>query len=236
MAGPLEVLARLRKAYGDQSDWWPVDRAWHTAHGTDWRFEVCVGAILAQNTTWGNVETALANLRAANLLDAKRLHKAPPKVVQEAVRPAGFFNQKTDYLRNFARYVANAPNGLADVFRGPLPKARELLLSFTGIGEETADDILVYAGGYASFVVDAYLRRLTKRLALGTGEESYDALQRLWGQRLIATGKAFGEAHALVVEHAKRTCTARMPRCPGCPLEAICPQIGVDDEVYRRLP
>lgn len=235
MVGPLEVLARLRKAYPAE-DWWPVDRAWHEANGTDWRFEVVLGALLTQNTAWSNVVRALENLKAQRLLDPKRLARADPAVVREAVRPAGYYNQKTTYIQSFARYVANTPNeSLDDLFRLPLPKLRPLLLSFDGVGEETADDILIYAAGQPSFIVDAYTRRLTRRLGLGTGEEPYATLQRLWGSRLIASAKSFGEAHALIVEHAKQRCTAKLPRCPGCPLESVCKQVDVEPEVYRRL-
>lgn len=208
--------------------WWPVDRAWHAAHGTDPRFEVCLGAILTQNTAWANVETALANLKEKGLLDAKRLARAEPAVVREAVRPAGFYNQKTDHVRTFARYVARLEGGLDGLFRGPTEKVRALLLSFDGIGEETADDILVYAAGLPSFIIDAYTRRITRRLGLATGEESYGKLQRLWSHGLPRNGPAFGEAHALLVEHAKRTCLAKNPACMQCPLETVCDKRGVD--------
>lgn len=236
MVGTLEVLARLRKQYGAR-DWWPVDAAYHQEHGTDPRFEVILGAFLTQNTTWASVEKALANLKAKGLLDVKRLAKADPALVREAVRPAGYYNQKTVYIQGFAKYVAATLRGdLAVLFRRPLPELRKLLLSFNGVGAETADDILVYAARQPVFIVDAYTRRLTRRLGLGSGEEPYDDLQRLWSARLAKEAKAFAEAHALIVEHAKVRCTARLPRCPGCPLEGVCKQVGVEPEVYRRLP
>lgn len=193
-----------------------------------------VGAILVQNTAWANVETALANLRAKKLLDARRLLKADPKELQEAIRPAGSYNQKADYLRTFSRFVATHPGGLDALFKKPAHELRPLLLSFKGFGEETADAVIVFAAGQASFVVDAYTRRLTKRLGLGTGEEKYEVLQKVWGARLLPTARAFGEAHALLVEHAKAICTAKLPRCPACPLASVCPQVGVDPEVFRR--
>lgn len=234
MAGPLEVVATLHKAYGGRTDWWPVDAAYHAEHGTDPRFEVCLGAILTQNTNWANVESALSNLKAKGLLDPRRLAKAEPRVLAEALRPAGYFNQKADYARTFARYVANLQGGLGALFRQPPAELRRLLLSFRGFGEETTDAVLVYAAGHPTFVVDAYLRRLTKRLGFGTGEEPYAKLQDLWGARLAKTAAAFAEAHALVVEHGKQRCTAKLPRCPGCPLEKICPRVGVDPAVYGR--
>lgn len=237
MVGPLEVLARLRKQYGPQGAWWPVDQAYHDRHGTDPRFEVILGAFLTQNTTWGSVEKALENLKQRRLLDPKRLARASAADVGEAIRAAGTYAQKARYLQGFARYLTTTFNGdLSRLLSKPVPELRPLLLSFDGVGEETADDILVYAAHQPRFIVDAYCRRITRRLGLGTGEESYEALQVRWAQRLQKDWKAFAEAHALLVEHAKRLCTAKLPRCPECPLESVCPQVGVEKDVYRRLP
>lgn len=234
MAGSLEVIARLGKAYGDL-DWWPVDRAWHQAQATDPRFEVMVGAILTQNTTWTSVETALANLRAKRLLSVKAMARAAPAAIREAIRPAGYYNQKTSYLQGIAKYLWTTFEGDLDLFfKRPTPKLRELLLSFTGIGEETADDILVYAAQRPVFIVDAYTRRLTRRLGLGTGSESYGALQELWGKRLGSDASRHAQAHALIVEHCKRRCTTKAPVCPGCPLEPICKRVDVEPTVYLR--
>lgn len=234
MVEPAKVLSRLRRAHDDLSRWWPIDRAYHARRGTDPRFEVCVGAILTQNTAWASVERALENLKARDLLEPRRLSRADVHVVHEALRPAGFYHQKTEYVRRFARYVANLERGLDDLFRGTPNKVREMLVSFTGIGEETADDILVYAAGVPSFIVDGYTRRLTRRLGLGKGDEPYGDVQRLWTRNLPRRADAYGEAHALIVEHGKARCTPRMPRCPGCPLEDLCAQVDVEPEVYAR--
>ncbi|MBI2078659.1 MAG: hypothetical protein HYT80_09880 [Euryarchaeota archaeon] len=234
MAGPLEVLAHLRKAYGEL-EWWPVDAEYHRLNATDPRFEVIVGAILTQNTTWTSVETALGNLKVRKLLSAKALAKADLPTIREAVRPAGFYNQKAGYVQGIAKYLWTTFEGDLDrFFREKTPRLRELLLSFTGIGEETADDILVYAARRPVFIVDAYTRRLTMRLGWGKGTESYAELQRMWAKRLGEEPKAFALAHALVVEHAKRRCTAKSPLCPGCPLEAVCKRVGVEATVYLR--
>lgn len=234
MAGSLEVIARLGKAYGEL-DWWPVDRAWHEANGSDPRFEVIVGAILTQNTAWTSVETALDNLRARKLLTVKALARAAPSEVREAIRPSGYYNQKTAYLQSFAKYLLTTFKGdLGPFFDRPTPKLRELLLSFTGIGEETADDILVYAAGRPIFIVDAYTRRLTRRLGMGSGAEPYRDLQVLWGKRLGDDASQHARAHALIVEHCKVRCTAKAPACPGCPLEPICKRIDVEPTVYLR--
>jgi endonuclease III related protein len=234
LAGPLEVLARLGKAYGDLA-WWPVDTAYHAQQGTDPRFEIVVGAILTQNTTWTSVEQALANLKAKKLLDAKRLNKAGAEVVREAIRPAGSFNQKASYLLGIAKYLATTyKDGLDPFFRLPTKKLREILLSFNGIGPETADDILVYAAKRSEFIVDAYARRLTKRLGWGSGDEPYTTLQDQWGKRLGTDPDTYAKAHALIVEHCKIRCTHKAPACPGCPLEPICPRIGVEPTAYLK--
>lgn len=234
LAGPLEIVARLSKAYGDLA-WWPVDTVYHAEHGSDPRFEVVVGAILTQNTTWTSVEQALANLKAKRLLDAKRMHKAGVEPVREAIRPAGSFNQKSSYIMGLAKYLATTyKTGFDPFFRLPTKRLREILLSFSGIGPETADDILVYAAKRPEFIVDAYARRLTKRLGWGTGEESYEALQALWGKRLGSDPDAYAKAHALIVEHCKIRCTHKAPACPGCPLEPICPRVGVEPTAYLK--
>lgn len=234
MAGPLEILARLKQAYGVQQ-WWPVDEAYHREHGTDARFEILVGAILTQNTSWTNVEQALANLKSRNLLSPKALARATAEEVRQAIRPAGYFNQKTVYLQGLAKFLWTTYEGnLERFFRLPTPKLRELLLSFTGVGEETADDVIVYAARRPVFIVDAYTRRLTKRLGLATGEEPYGKLQALWAKRLPRDLAAHAEAHALIVEHCKRRCTAKAPACPGCPLEPVCRRVGVEPTVYLR--
>lgn len=234
VAGPLEAVARLRKFYGDLA-WWPVDDAFHREHGTDARFEVLVGAILTQNTTWSSVETALANLKAKRLLDAKHLARADPATVRAAIRPAGSHHQKASYLQAVAKYLASTyPEGLDPFFRLPTRRLREILMSFTGIGPETADDVLVYAAHRPLFIVDAYARRLTKRLGLGTGDEAYEDLQRLWSKNAPDDSAYFAGAHALVVEHCKVRCTHKAPACPGCPLEPICPRVGVGPTAYLK--
>jgi endonuclease-3 related protein len=234
VAGSMEVFARLAKAYG-QGEWWPIDAAYHEANKTDWRFEVVAGAILTQNTSWTNVEQALKNLKARKLLSAKAVARADPATIREAVRPAGFYNQKTTYLQTFAKYLwTTYKDDLDPFFRQPAAKLRVLLLSFTGIGEETADAIMVYAANKPVFVVDAYARRLTYRLGWGSAEESYERMQQLWAKRLGDDPKSHARAHALIVEHSKRTCTAKLPSCPGCPLEPVCKRMGVDPLVYLK--
>jgi endonuclease-3 related protein len=234
MAGPLEVIARLSKAYGEL-EWWPVDRAYHEAHKTDPRFEIVAGAILTQNTSWTNVEQALANLKARKLLSAKAVARADASELREAIRPAGFFNQKTTYLQSFAKYLwTTYKDDLDRFFRLPTAKQRALLLSFNGIGDETADDILVYAANKPVFIVDTYARRLSHRLGVLQGTEAYAVVQDWWAKRLGDDPLVHAKAHALIVEHGKRRCTAKAPLCPDCPLETICKRVGVDPLVYLK--
>lgn len=234
MAGPLEILARLRKAYGEL-DWWPVDADYHRENGTDPRFEIIAGAILTQNTTWTSVETALGNLKARKLLSEKAIAKAEIGTIREAVRPAGFYNQKAGYLQTLAKYLWTTYEGRLDqFFRLKTARLREILLSFNGIGEETADDILVYAAKRPVFIVDAYTRRITHRLGWVKGNETYAEMAALWGKRLGDDPKTFAQAHALLVQHAKRRCTAKAPLCPGCPVEPVCKRVDVKATVYLR--
>lgn len=229
MLGPREALARLRARYPGRN-WWPVDRPYHGRVGTDARFEVILGAFLAQNTSWAGAEAALANLKAGGLFEPGRVARIRRVTLQRAIRPAGYFRQKAAYIQDFARYLTvEWKSDLDRGFRRPLPELRGLLLERRGIGPETADSILVYAAHRASFIVDAYTRRLTRRLGLGTGREPYEELGRLWSAGLAKNWRTYAEAHASIVEHAKRTCTARRPRCPECPLEPFCPRVGVAD-------
>lgn len=207
-----------------------MDRAYHRRQGTDARFEVCLGALLAQNTTWTGAERALANLKRHGWMDPRVLSRVPRGQLEAALHPAGTFRQKARYLHAFARHVVRECEGrLGRWFRHPTPDLRRELLALDGIGPETADDILVYAARRPAFIVDAYARRLTRRLGFGTGREPYADLQTRWARGLSPTARACADAHAAIVEHAKTTCTARRPRCSACPLKRLCPRIDVSD-------
>ena len=213
----LKVHDLLLECYGPQH-WWPARTS----------FEVMVGAVLTQNTAWTNVEKAIANLHAAQAMDAEVILHAPQRRVAAWIRPAGYFNVKAKRLRNFcAWYVARG--GEKKLRRVDSAALRHELLSINGVGPETADDILLYAFHRPSFVIDAYTRRLLSRLQLVAGDESYENLRehietRLQGE---ARGKRetvalYNEFHALIVRHAKDFCRPR-PRCRTCCLAAHCP-------------
>ncbi len=207
----LQLFATLLDCYGNRH-WWPGETP----------FEVCVGAILTQNTNWGNVEKAIANLKAADCLSITGIAACPPHELAALIRPAGYFNIKADRLQSFVRFLNVSHQGsLEQLFEIPWQKARYELLAVRGIGPETADSILLYAGGKPSFVVDAYTRRIFSRLGLVPEQISYDGLQQLFMQHLPLDVDLFNEYHALLVELGKQVCRPH-PRCPACCLQKQC--------------
>ncbi len=210
----LDTYQRLYDTYGPQH-WWPGETP----------FEVMVGAILTQNTAWSNVERAIANLKGAGALDGTALLDLPDAVVAELIRPAGYFNVKTRRLKALCAYlraedVLDAPERLAD--KAEPAELRRRLLAVHGIGEETADSILLYALDLPSFVVDAYTRRIFTRLGLLTGDESYAAIQARFHAHLPRDRALYNEYHALIVQLGKLACRPK-PRCGACPLSKVCP-------------
>ena len=170
----LEVYRRLLRRYGPQ-DWWPGDGA----------FEVCVGAILTQNTAWGNVEKAMARLREAGVLSVEGLDRLPEAELAQLIRSSGYFNTKARKLKAFVGHLDQRYNGdlAALLAKRPTEALREELLSIYGIGEETADDILLYAAGRPSFVVDAYTRRIVDRLGISPHAVRPERSRRVEGVR-----------------------------------------------------
>lgn len=210
----LAVHHQLHDRYGPQH-WWPGETP----------FEVMVGAILTQNTAWSNVERAIANLKTAGALDGAALLALEDGALAGLIRPAGYFNVKARRLKALCAYlrdegVLDAPERLAG--KADLPELRARLLAVHGIGEETADSILLYALGLPSFVVDAYTRRIFGRLGLLAGDESYGTLRALFQEHLPRDPGLYNEYHALIVEHGKTACRPK-PRCGECPLRASCP-------------
>lgn len=163
-------------------------------HDDSDRFEICVGAILTQNTSWPNVERALRALKDHQALSPEAILSLPHESLAAIIRPAGYYNQKARYLRGFARRYASSRT---------IP-SREELLSLKGIGPETADSILLYAYGEPYFVVDAYTRRILLHHGLIDEHASYDEVQSLFHASLPREKWLYQEYHALLVEHAKR--------------------------------
>lgn len=206
-----ELFATLLTQYGPRH-WWPGETP----------FEVCVGAILTQNTNWGNVEKAIANLKAADRLSMAGIDSLLPSELATLIRPVGYFNVKATRLQAFTAFVLQEYGGSLDrLFTGPWQTTRQELLAIKGIGPETADSILLYAGQKPSFVVDAYTRRIFSRVGLVDEQISYDQLRDFFMDRLPQDTALFNEYHALIVELGKQACRPK-PQCRDCCLLASC--------------
>jgi endonuclease-3 related protein len=190
------------------------------------REEVCVGAILTQNTAWTNVTRALSSLHAAGVWTLEDVARLPATRLERLIRSSGYFRQKARKLKVFA-LRASERGGLSRWLAGPLPELREELLSLWGVGPETADSILLYAGGREAVVVDAYTLRIGRRLGWHGPGAGYDAARRRLELGLARRSGDQGELHALFVELAKRHCRKSSPDCGGCPLSSVCARRGV---------
>lgn len=207
----MKIYQQLLNHFGPR-DWWPAETP----------FEVAVGAILTQNTNWGNVEKAIINLRDADALSCDAICTLSREELEKLIRPSGFFRQKTERLQLFAQHLRNNYHGsLEKMLQQPFEPLRLELLAMKGIGPETADSILLYAGERLSFVVDAYTGRLFGRLGLLNGREKYEQIRSLFMDQLPAQTTLFNEYHALIVSQCKVFCRKR-PLCPDCPLELVC--------------
>ncbi len=195
--------------------WWPART----------RLEVILGAILTQNTAWRNAALALKRLREAGLFTLARLRQASQTELESRIRPAGFFRQKARSIRNFLAWLDSAHGGsLTRLFTTQATHLRRELLELRGLGPETADAILLYAGRQPFFVADAYTRRILARHDLVPSGASYSAVQRFLHQHLPADPDLFNEYHALLVEVGKRYCRRQVPRCDACPLKEFLPK------------
>jgi endonuclease-3 related protein len=195
--------------------WWPARTP----------FEVIVGAILTQNTSWGNVERAIANLRSAQMLTPSAISAARMARLAALVRPSGYFRQKAKKLKAFVRFLQREYGGsLKRMFHTPTDLLREKLLSVHGIGPETADSILLYAGKHAVFVVDAYTHRIFGRHGITNGKPEYENVRALVETSLPRDSQLFNEFHALVVNTGKNWCRKKEPRCAECPLGSLLPE------------
>ena len=210
----MSIYRRLYRRFGPQF-WWPGETP----------FEVAVGAILTQNTAWTNVEKAIARLKRAGALSFGGMRRLPEKRLAELVRPSGYYNQKARKLRAFLSWLAmrgGKAGSLKRALHGPLAELRESLLEVHGIGPETADSILLYAGNRQVFVIDAYTRRVLCRHGLAGEDAGYEKLRALFEASLPRSARLYNEFHALFVRVAKECCDRRGACRPDCPL-APCP-------------
>jgi endonuclease III related protein len=191
----------------------------HRWPGSHRPFEVIVGAILVQNTSWKNVELALSNLRAVRLLSVQGIEGAELRRLERHIRPSGFFRQKARKPKAFCAFLQDEFDGsLRRMFNTPTLILREKLLNVFGIGPETADSILLYAGGHGVFVVDAYTRRMLVRHGWIRERAKYDDIRWLFERQFPGDVKLFNEFHALIVSAGKQWCRSQEPDCDHCPL------------------
>jgi endonuclease-3 related protein len=206
-----DIYRRLLGGFGPQH-WWPADEP----------FEVIVGAILTQSAAWGNVEKAIANLKAAEALSPARLRRFQLPRLAKLVRPCGYYNAKALKLKSFAFWLGNHYNDdLVRLFATETDDLRQQLLSVHGIGQETADSILLYAAAKPIFVIDAYTRRILGRIGLVPERESYAGYQAFFMEHLPPDAGVFNEYHALLVRLGKDFCRRR-PLCTPCHLNPVC--------------
>src|SRR5579872_3107536 len=202
---------RLLAAYGAQG-WWPAES----------RLEVILGAILTQNTNWRNAALAIGRLREAGLLSLESLRRTNETELASLIRSAGFFRQKARTIVTFVRWLeARHDSSLRRMFSQPADHLRPELLKLRGLGPETADAILLYAGNQPVFVADAYSRRILARHGMLGENAQYEETQAFIHRQLERNARVYNEFHALLVETGKRHCKRTAPSCAGCPLEPL---------------
>jgi endonuclease-3 related protein len=235
------MYSALARAWGRQH-WWPAQS----------RFEVIVGAFLTQNTSWTNVELAMRQLRSARVLNLGGIRKIPLGRLEQLIRSSGYFRQKAMRLKNFVSFLDETYEGsLTRMFAQPTSPLREQLISLNGVGPETADSILLYAGQHASFVVDAYTKRIASRHGILSDTAGYDDVRELFQRGLAVVelsqeaaeqrgaashkpsrmslasrsplAQVYNEMHGLLVGVGKRYCLKSMPKCEACPINHLLP-------------
>jgi endonuclease-3 related protein len=207
----VEVYEKLLTEFGRQF-WWPAET----------RFEMMVGAILTQRTTWSAVEVAITNLKREKLLSPHSLANSNPKLVEVMVRSTGFYRQKARRIMKLAKYLVEGYGGSVDRFLSkPGRELRKELLSLEGVGRETADVILLYAADQLVFPIDAYTQRFSRRF--GFGDLDYERLKAHFEEQLPRDLQVYKELHALIDELGKTYCK-KTPECPSCTLSGMCPK------------
>ncbi len=213
----LDVIYRgLLEAYGPQQ-WWPTA----AEDGPEQRFEICLGAILVQNTAWRGAAAALANLQRAGATTPEAILDLPEPVLGDLLRPSGYFNAKARKVRAFCAAVIEA-GGIDALLEGDADEVRSRLLGLWGVGPETADAMTLYASRKPTFVVDAYAYRLFERLGRPPGKRDYDTYRAYFLGKLGADVWTLNQWHALIVRHGQQICRRTTPLCGACILEPRC--------------
>jgi endonuclease-3 related protein len=211
----MAMYEAMRERFGPQH-WWPASAL---LLPRERKLEICVGAILTQNTNWQNVEKALARLIEAGRMSVPALHAIDQADLAELIRPAGYFNVKAKRLGNFIGHVAERHDGDIDALLDrPAGELREDLLGISGIGPETADSMILYAAGKCTFVVDAYTRRVFSRHGLIGEDFDYQAVKDFCESHVPARVGLYNDYHAQLVAVGKTYCRPTA-RCAGCPLD-----------------
>ncbi len=206
-----EAFDLLFQHFGPQ-EWWPGDTA----------LEILVGAVLTQNTNWGNVEKAIANIKSQGLMNFEALHTLKIEQLAELVKPSGYYNVKAKRLHNLLQMISDRYDGDLEFFIDEeLYAARDALLQVKGVGPETADVILLYACNKPIFVVDAYTHRVFHRHNMIEEETDYHSMQEIFMDGLEQNSQLYNEYHALIVRLGKDYCKKTNPLCEGCPLEHL---------------
>ncbi len=201
--------------YGPQ-DWWPGDTP----------FEITVGAILTQNVAWVNVSKAIANLKEEKLVTPKKLAGADPDIVKSLIRPAGYYNQKAQTLKDFLSWFSRYRYSFSMLQKRDTDELRRELIMINRIGPETADSILLYALERKLFVVDAYTKRIFSRVGVLNGDEGYQQVQEFFHRDFAGEMQEYNEYHALIVAHGKDVCK-KTPLCDQCCIKNLCLRRGL---------
>ncbi|MGM0452677.1 MAG: endonuclease III domain-containing protein [Thermodesulfobacteriota bacterium] len=211
-----DIYAALYDAFGPQH-WWPADTV----------DEIVIGAVLAQNVAWRNVENAIAQLKAHRMLTLSAIAEADVAEIAPLIHSTRFYNQKAGRLKALTRFLHHhGQNGdPVRMLQQPTGWLRAKLLALKGFGEETVDSILLYAGGHPVFVIDAYTRRICARAGLAETNISYNRLQQFFMDRLPADTALYNDYHAQLVYLGNTCCKKNKPRCHQCPIDRYCSQI-----------
>lgn len=213
----LDIYEVLEAHFGDLQ-WWPADTV----------DEVIIGAILVQNVSWKNVTTAILRLQAAQLLSLGRIHEATIEEIEPCITSTLYYRMKAKKLKAFAAHVADCHAGdIHLLLSQPMDDLRRELLTIYGIGEETADDIVLYAGHHPSFVIDAYTKRVFHRLGFVDQSVPYGVLRDWFMRHLPNDVPLYNQYHAMIDAVGHRYCSNKNPKCGECPLGDTCAQVDV---------